>query len=379
MRRIGRKSRPRSKPKRPSRPAIFGATSACSKGEGPRTDQSLNLQRDARGELVLGPDGRPVAIIPATDPLGVSKLTYLERASRSDKEYIRFFPSLNASYNVRDNLIARAAHYYSIGRPDFVQYVNGITLPDTSLPPAQNNRITVANAGIKPWQARTTNVRLEYYFGGVGQISFGAFRRDFENAFGGGLLRATPEFLALYGLDEATYGEYDVSTQVNVPGVVRMTGIDFNYKHVLSFLPHWARGVQLFANGSAQRAKGPSRGSFAGSDYVPRSGSWGLSLTRERFNARVNWNYRGRSRQEMVAAGRSIESGTYNWSMARLSTDLLGEYYFRKNIALFANLRNIGAVPQMVEIYGPSTPPVARLRSRLDTGSLWTFGLKGTW
>ncbi len=348
------------------------------KGEGPLSDATRNFQRDANGALILGAGGRPVPIVAATNALGVSQLTFLDRASRTEKEYLRLFPSLNAGYNVRENLIARAAHYYSIGRPDFVQYVNGITLPDTSLPPTQGNRITVANAGIKPWTARTTNLRLEYYFGGVGQFSFGAFRRDFENAFGGGLLRATPEFLALYGLDEASYGAYDVSTQVNVAGVVRMTGIDFNYKQVLTFLPHWARGLQVFANGSAQRAKGPSLGSFAGSNYVPRSGSWGISLTRARYNARVNWNYRGRNRQDMVAVGRSIEPNTYNWGTARLSIDVLGEYYLWKNLALFANLRNITAVEQNVEIYGPSTPPIARLRSRLDSGSLWTFGMKGT-
>ena len=52
----------------------------------------------------------------------------------------------------------------------------------------------------------------------------------------------------------------------------------FNYKQALTFLPHWARGVQVFANASAQRATGPRSANFAG--YVPRSGSWGISLTR---------------------------------------------------------------------------------------------------
>ena len=31
-----------------------------------------------------------------------------------------------------------------------------------------------------------------------------------------------------------------------------------------------------------------------------------------------------------------------------------------------------------VEIHGPSTPAHAQFRSRLDFGSLWTFGLRGT-
>lgn len=346
-------------------------------GEGPLTDPTGNFQRNAAGEIILGPNGRPLTILPASDALGVSRLTYLERQRKTDKEYLRYFPSLNASYQVSENLIARAAYYHSIGRPNFNQYSGPLTLPDTTLPPGQNNRIIVTNPGIKAWEARTTNVRLEYYFGGVGLFSVGAFSRDFHNAFAGSVIPATSEFLAVYGLDAATYQNYEVSTQSNVQGVVRMTGADFSYKQALTFLPHWARGLQVFANGSVQRATGPSLGSFAGSNYVPRSGSCGVSLTRERFNVRTNWNYRARSRGALVT-GRGLEEGTYNWILPRLYIDVQGEYYFRKNFAVFANLRNVGAVMQDTEIAGPSTPAVARLRTRLDNGSLWTFGVKGS-
>lgn len=344
--------------------------------EGPLTDPGRNVQRDAQGRPILGSNGLPQAI--ATNPLAVSQLTFIDRGTKAEKEYLRLFPSLNASFDIRENLIARAAFYQSIGRPDFNQYAGGVTLPNTDNPPSAGNRITVNNAGIKAWTAKTRNVRLEYYFGGVGQVSIGAFRRDFSNAFGGTLFTPTPAFLALYGLDATTYGDYDVSTQVNVQGVVRMTGVDFNYKQVLTFLPHWARGIQLFANGSAQRATGPSLGSFAGSNYIPRSGSWGISFTRERYNVRVNWNYRGKQRRGEVAPSQSIEAGTYNWASKRLYVDVLAEYYVWKRVGIFMNLRNVGATTEDAEIYGPSTPDHAQFRQRLDHGALWTFGVKGT-
>jgi len=344
------------------------------KGEGPLTDPTLNFQRDARGNPILGANGRPLPI--TTDALATSRLTFLDRGARVDKEYLRLFPSLNASYNLRENLIVRAAHYYSVGRPDLNQYASGITLPDTESAPGLTNRITVSNAGIKAWSARTTNVRLEYYFEGVGQLSAGVFRRDFENFFGNTVFRATPEFLDLYGLDEATYGNFDVVTQENLQTKVRMEGVDLSYKQSLTFLPSWARGVQVFANGSAQRATGDSRGNFAG--YIPRSGSWGVSVTRERYNLRVNWNYRSRQRRNEVAVGPGIEPGTYNWGLKRLSIDVLGEYYLTRRFALFANLRNIGDAAEDFEIAGPNTPPHAQFRSRLAFGSLWTFGIKGT-
>src|SRR5438874_686654 len=108
-------------------------------------------------------------------------LTFIDRGAHTEKEYLRFFPSLNASYNLRENLIARAACYYSVGRPDYNQYAGGLTLPDTESSPSPSNRIVVNNVGIKAWSAKSANVRLEYYFQGVGQISVGAFRRDISN------------------------------------------------------------------------------------------------------------------------------------------------------------------------------------------------------
>ncbi len=344
------------------------------KAEGPLTDPTRNFQRNAQGNVILGANGRPLPI--TTNALETSQLTFLERAARTRKEYLRFFPSLNASYNVRENLIARAAVYQSVGRPNLNQYAGGITLPDTEEPPGVGNRIIVNNAGIKAWSAKTVNVRFEYYFEGVGQLSIGGFRRDYENFFAATVLRPTPEFLGLYGIDPATYGDYDVATQINLPGTVRTTGLDISYKQSLTFLPRWARGVQVFANATAQRATGEAAGNFAG--YVPRTYNWGVSLARPKFHLRANWNYRGRQRIGLVAPGASIETSTYNWGLKKLSLDLQGEYYVLRSVALFANLRNVTNATEDFEVAGPSTPPHAQFRSRQDFGSLWTIGLKGS-
>jgi TonB-dependent receptor len=343
------------------------------RAEGPRTDPTLNFRRDAAGKLVLGSDGRPVAI--GTDALGISQRTFLDRGLQARKEYLRWFPSLNASYAFSENLIGRAAWYESVGRPDFNQYAGGVTLPDTQSPPSVGNRITVNNVGVKAWSARTEKLRIEYYFEGVGQISLGGFRREFTNFFGSTVLPASPALLTLYDLDPATYGGYDVSTQYNLPGKLRMTGLDLDYRQALTFLPTWARGVQVFANASALRATGDGAENFAG--FIPRSGSWGVSLNREAFNVRMHWNYRGRQRRGVVAAGPSIEPGTYNWGSKRLYIDLLGEYHLSRRFALFANLRNLNDATEDLEIAGPSTPAHAQFRQRTDFGALWTIGLKG--
>ncbi len=347
--------------------------------EGPLTDPNRNIQRDAQGRPVLGSNGRPVALVPATNALGVSQLTFIDRGARAEKEYLRWFPSLNASYNVREDLIARASVSTAIGRPDYNQYAGGLTLPDPENP-SPGDQITVSNIAIKPWSARTLNLRLEYYFEGVGQFSVGAFRRDFENFFGNTTLMSTPEFLELYSLDPTTYGAYPVVTQHNIESTVRMQGLTVNYKQALTFLPHWARGVQILANGSAQRLLGPASTNFPA--FIPKTASWGISLNRPRYNLRANWNYRSHQRRGLIAgAGNpntSIEAGTYQWFSKRLYFDLNGEFYFYKTYALFAALRNIGDAPDDIQVYGPSTPEHAQFRQRTEFGALWTFGVKGT-
>lgn len=327
--------------------------------EGPLTDPSLNTPPRA------------------TTPLEVSQRTFLDRGARAEKEYLRWFPSLNASYNVRENLIARAAVYTSIGRPNYNQYAGGVQVPDPE-DSQGTDRITVSNVGIKPWSARTFNARLEYYFEGVGQVSVSAFRRDFENFFGNTTLASTPEFLELYGLDPEIYGIYPIVTQHNIEETVRMQGLSVNYKQALTFLPSWARGVTVFANGNAQRLLGPAATNFPG--FVPRTASWGASLNRQRYTLRANWNYRGRQRRNAIAnpgPNTSIEPGTYLWWSKRLYVDLNAEFKLNKNFALFANLRNIGDAPDDVQVEGPSTPEHAQFRQRIEFGSLWTFGIKG--
>jgi hypothetical protein len=342
--------------------------------EGPLTDTTRNVQRDANGRPRLDAAGRPIPI--ATDALSISRLTLLDRAAHAEKEYLRYFPSLNASYTLRQNLIARAAVYTSIGPPDFNQYAGGITLPNTDALPSPTNRISVNNVGIKPWTATSTKLRLEYYFEGVGQIAVGVFRRDFKNFFGNTSFPATPEFLSLYGLEPSEFGAYDVSTQYNLPGTVRMEGYDASYKQALTFLPRWARGIQVFANTSTRRTLGTKLGSLGFND-IPTSGSWGVSLTRPRYNVRINCSYRAAQNLDQVT-GASIENDTYSYTPSRHTIDLLGEYTFWKTLALFANLRNVRDIANEGMTIGPHTPLHAQLRTRERYGSLWTIGVKGS-
>jgi len=345
--------------------------------QGPLTDLARNVQRDAQGRPLRNPATGAVLPI-TTNALETSRLTFLERSAFAEKEYLRLFPSLNATWNIRENLLARAGASTSIGPPDFNQYAGGLSLPNTDNPPSNTNRISVNNVGIKPWTANTLKVRLEYYFAGVGQVSVGAFRRHYTNFFVSTVVPASPEFLALYSLDPDEFGAYEVSTQRNNPNVIRSEGLDFSYRQALTFLPQWARGIQVFANGSLAKNNVP-KGTLGASGFneIPRYAAWGASFTRPRYNLRVNWTWRA---DQVLGAvtGTSIEPGTYNYTPGFTKIDILGEYTVWKRVAVFVNLRNVTDVADRGITRGPSTPAHAELRYQERYGSLWTLGVKGT-
>ncbi len=343
------------------------------KAEGPLTDPTGAYQRDASGEVVRNAAGQPQLIVPTTAGLAYSELTLLERGYKAKKEYLRLFPSVNVSYNILENVVGRVAYYQTVGRPDFDQYAGGLTLPNTEIV-NPNDRITVNNVSIKAWQAQTYMTRLEYYFGRVGQLSVAYFVRDYDNMFGNVTSRVTPEFLAAYDLDEETYGIYQVVTQFNAGEPIRMKGIEIDYRQALTFLPNWARGVQFSANYSSQRAKN-SFDYFQ--DMNPFTVNWGLSLTRPKFNVRINENYRGTQRRAAVV-GRGLQGGTYNYRPKRLYIDVSGEYYLSRSLGVFLSVRNIGGATEDTKLYGPETPRYAHFRQRDDYSSLWTFGVKGS-
>lgn len=343
------------------------------KAEGPLTDPTGAYQRDASGNVVRNAAGQPQLTVPTNAGLAYSELTLLDRGYKAKKEYLRLFPSLNVSYNFVENLIGRVAYYQTVGRPDFNQYAGGLTLPNTEVV-NPNDRITVNNVSIKAWQAQTYMTRLEYYFGRVGQLSVAYFVRDYDNMFGNVTSRVTPEFLAAYDLDEETYGIYQVVTQFNAGEPIRMKGLEVDYRQALTFLPNWARGMQFSANYSSQRAKN-SYDYFQ--DMNPFTVNWGLSLTRPKFNVRINENYRGIQRRAAVV-GRGIQEGTYNYRPKRLYIDVSGEYYLRPSLGIFLSIRNIGGATEDTKLYGPDTPRYAHFRQRDDYSSLWTFGVKGS-
>ncbi|MES2692558.1 MAG: TonB-dependent receptor [Verrucomicrobiota bacterium] len=344
-------------------------------GVGPLINPSLIYQRDANGNIVRNAAGTPIAIATLASLQG-TQLAYVMRGAEADRTYGRLFPSLNLSYNLRENLIARFSYAKSIARPDFELILPGATVPDET---TATRLITLRNPALKPWIADSFGVSLEYYFNqpSDGVVSARWFVREIEDFWGTQTGPITPELLDYYGLDPAIYGAdrgYTVSTSYNV-GAARIMGTEFEYRQNLNFLPAWARGFNIFANVTLQKLSSNPEANFEG--FIKKTINYGVAYSRQRFTLRLNVNMRGREQRDLFV-GAGTEPGTYNYRAPATFLDGNIEYRLTKHIALYGTARNLLNDLRPDERYGPSTPGYAKLRTLGDMQRQFTAGVRGT-
>ncbi|MBI4625935.1 MAG: TonB-dependent receptor [Verrucomicrobia bacterium] len=339
-------------------------------GYGVLNDISATYQRDTGGRMVRDLAGRLVRM--PGDAVALARLQYRDRGSHANRHYGDFYPSLNASFQLTEKLLLRASYAETITRPELSNIVPSSTATDPTVT-TSTPTITVSNTALKPWSSQCYDIGVEYYFDKPGIIALGVFQKDIQDFFGSVRLQATPQLLAEYGFDES-YSNYDIVTRQNV-GKARISGVEFEYRQTLTFLPLWARGVSIFVNGTSLHLDGESIADFSG--FIRRTTNWGVSLSRPRYTVKLNWNQRGRQRLTAVT-GVNVPAGTYQYRNPQLFFDINLEWRTTKHIGVFASVRSLTDSPFEVEIYGPATPNYARKTGYNQYGPQGIFGIKGT-
>ena len=342
-------------------------------GRGALNDPTAQYVKDARGNLVLT-NGAPALI--TTDALARARLRYVERAARAARSYDGWFPSLNATYTLTENLLLRAAVSRTMGRPDLGLIIPGAVISE---PIAAQPVITVNNTGLKPWTATSYDISFETYRVKGGSGSIGFFRKDMQDFFGAVTADATPELLALYGLPaDPVYLGYDIVTRSNA-GDARVTGYEIGYTQNLLFLPSWARGLQVFANITRLRLSGSATADFEG--YSPDDYAGGINFVRPRYFVKLNVTYQGETQQGPVTANvaNGIPAGTYNYQAKRMRVGLNLQYTFAPGFSVFASSNNIYGRGFRIggNRYPPGAPDHMHKRRQQQFGATVIFGVKG--
>ncbi|MEI8087974.1 MAG: TonB-dependent receptor [Opitutaceae bacterium] len=345
-------------------------------GSGPLNDPNAKYQRDTKGNLVLGTNGKPVAI--TSDALQIAQLQYKERGANSKSSYSGYYPSLNSSYTIMSDLLVRAAYARTIGRPNITQIIPGVTITDisttTSTPSINEN-----NTGLAPWHANNWDLSLESYNvkGAVASVSF--FRKDVTGFFTSVQRPATPADLERYGLG-SEYANYDLITTTNSHDKAEISGVELSWRQSLrqfAFVPEWAKGLQFNINTTRLSISGEGKDNFL--PFRPRLLNWGVSYTARKALVRVNVSEQGPQRTAVLATNATTPAGSYQGIAMRVIADVSFEYRFTKRLALYGSARNLFQNPRRLFKFGPTTPEFARF-SRYDYyGALLTFGIKGSY
>ncbi|MBC7369318.1 MAG: TonB-dependent receptor [Undibacterium sp.] len=339
-------------------------------GAGPLDDINAQYQRNPDGTFVRNAAGARV-FLPG-DALALRKLRYRERGARSDRTYSGYYPSVNASYNMTENLVLRAAYAKTIGRPNLNFIVPGTTVSD---PDVANPTITVNNVGLKPWTATSYDLSIESYQIKNGFGSVGVFQKDIKDFFGVVSTAATPALLEQYGLEnDPTLLSYDITTRNNI-GDAKITGVEFSYRQSLTFLPKWARGFQVFVNATKLNLSGANTADFSG--YTPKTAAGGINFVRARFAIKGTLSYIGDTNTAAVATSATIPAGTFNYQAKRTRIGLNAQYSLSKHYSLYGSVVDLGGFVQNLQRYAPNTPDYAKGMRRQELGFYTNTGIRG--
>jgi iron complex outermembrane receptor protein len=343
-------------------------------GSGPLNDLFPTYQRDANGNIVRNAAGAPVRIVASA--LTLAQLQYKERGSQAKRSYDGYYPSLNASFDITPELITRFSYARTIGRPPVSVIMPGVTVAAPTFDSGDgtpNSTITVGNPGLQPWDADNFDLTLEYYRKGT-TLTVGVFRKNIRDFYALITSEATPELLAEYGLS-MEYINSDIRSYRNF-GAANITGLEWSLRHQIGFLPHWARGLSVFANGTHLQLSGPNQDDFDG--FSRQNINWGISFARPKFQAKINVAMAQEVRLNRVAESANVLPDMFRYVAPQTLVDLSLEYRFSKKFALYTSVRNALQSVKRTLLMGDFTPEFARTSVTQRPGSLVTLGLKGT-
>lgn len=339
------------------------------RGIGLKRDRDAIYQRDAAGNFIRGANGQPILL--TTDTLAQSQLQYIERGARSTSNYDGYYPSANAVVTLRPNLLLRLGYSRTIGRPEFSNIIANVDIDEhqAASPGQPGGAITMRNPNLRPWASDNFDASLEYYFEPSGVLSVSAFRKEIEDSFGTFTYVLDDALLAQFDLERDFRG-WELTTRFNA-GAARVAGFEGAYQQKLTFLPAWARGLSAFASGTVLDLDG-TRTDFSG--FIEKSASWGLSYSRGRVGARINWNWRGRQ----FINRQTFAPDAVAFTVPRLTADANLEFRLDRRFALFASARNLTKEPLDREKESAQSPDYARLYQRNLYSVKFSVGVKGT-
>ncbi len=322
--------------------------------------------------------------------------------------YHSYLPSINAVYEVSDDFQVRASLSRTMSRPNPNQMVSGINFNDVLAQTA-----TLGNPGLKPYYSNNIDIGAEYYTGGEGYIGFSAFHKSVTGFTTAGFYNTTFSALAPFGITFASLSSTQqanllinsacnsdatcasapirVNTTVNSPGILAISGLEFDYVQPLDFLLE-QQGLKGFGfTGNVTILEQHSTGAAPTIAQGVPPFTYNVTGYYENDGAMVRVSYVYNDRTYASGPGQNVclpstsfspncPNGLYFFSAAR------GQMDFSSSLKLSRVFGDLPSDPELTFDVQNVTDSKLRVyvqytnapHSFYDPGTLYLFGLRGT-
>lgn len=148
------------------------------------------------------------------------------------------FPSINAKFDLTDDVVLRLSAQTGIARPSFAVIRTSASVDDT------NRVVTAGNPYLEPERTWGGDASLEWYLPGSGLASVSGFYRNVDNVLFDSQTKVTDDLFDAPGLDRTGY---DYVTTLN-GGSGKLYGIELAYLQQFVFLPEPFDGLGFQGN-----------------------------------------------------------------------------------------------------------------------------------
>lgn len=245
--------------------------------------------------------------------------------------YTQWFPGVHLRYDFNAQLLLRASWSTGVGRPSISQQLPTTTVNTNAT--TGLGSVTSNNTNLRPMFSDNYDLGLQYYFKGVGVVSFGGFQKkikDFINS------RRTVIGAGPGNGFGGQYEGYDLVTQENLNSA-EIRGLEFDYSQVLPFVPRALQGSSVFGNFTWMQTAGRfSDGSSNLPGFRPLLANVGVAIKFHRLLARASYKY-----QSGGLTSFNADPTLRNYSTEDKSIDVNLQYSWRPNLGFFVDVINL--------------------------------------
>lgn len=388
------------------------------------TDTGAYVQFDFRAQVFDRTLRGNIGTRYALTQLEANGLTNTARPISADNKYHDLLPSMNAAYELTDNMMIRLGVAKVMARPLLGNLAPSITAfsAPTTTGSTTGGTITLGNPKLNPFRATNYDLSFEWYFAKGALFSAAIFDKEIssfpQTVISSGTLssilseeamdqlRATqipatgsPSAAQLAALNYINTQSFDIRQFRDAPGGY-IRGVEFNYQQNLTFLPWFLDKLGIQANythleselnyiidpgalataTAAARPRVVSPGPFTGAS--PDAFNFTVYYDAKKWSARVSTAYRAKYYTQYPIASGTCDPGVcdsplvndFVGSEATTNVDASFSYKFNSNISLSIEALNLTNQPS--NRFGYASDPVITAYSA--SGRQFFVGFRAT-